>query len=181
MNKRALKGLLVKIVELRKDLIDLSKETYLLFRAFEKESEEFSNPEEIVADKQYEIKDYIKHLAAIEIMVNNIISNGTGQGRQKGSRSFRMGELEALIVSWARSYRRLTGQCPLRSVDGEDLYGHFVDHIFILAHAIDLHVTKVQVTEAINRIKRSPDCPPDLFSEEVQTQQEKYAHFVNQK
>lgn len=174
INKRSLDKLVNKIVELKDDLNNLSKETHLLYRAFEKEDDALTQ-QEVVEDKQLELKIHISHLAAMETMVNNIITNGTGQGRQKGSRSFRLGELEALIVSGARSYRKETGLCPgvSRRADGE-AFGPFIDYIMILAKNNGIPVTTQQIADAIKRLKRTPDCPNDLFAKEVKSPQQLY-------
>lgn len=178
MNKRKLDGLLAKIGELRAELGDLSQETYLLFRAFEKEDYALT-PQEIVEDKQSEIKIHINHLAAIEIMVNNIITDGTGQGRQRGSRSFRMGELEVLIISGARRYRKETGLPPgvSRNAEGK-ASGPFIDYMMKLAKSEGIPVTTQQMADAIKRLKRSPGCPNDLFAKEVKSPQQRYKHIV---
>ena len=182
-NKKSLKILLDKIAELREDLVDLREETWVLFKAFAEESKEFWHPEEIVEEKQDEINDHINHLASLEIMVNNIVNDGTGQGRLVGSRSFRMGELEVLIVSGCRSYRKETGKPPgiSRSADSYEAYGRFLDYMSGLAEAAGLHVTTTQIADAIKRLKRLPDCPKDLFCQEVQTQEQIFASFVTVK
>lgn len=121
-------------------------------------------------------------LTALGIILQQIVNKGTGPGRSRGIKSAHTRELIRLIVKEARNWRKLTGTTPgvSRSTDGKRVYGPFLRHIITVAAKRGWVVTASQIDDVIKLIKRSPDCPTDLFSYEARTQSVIYSAFLAQ-
>lgn len=122
----------------------------------------------------------IATLAALEDLLKYTVQMGTGPGRHRGSREANTRNRIDLIVMEARTSRKESGRHPgvSRTPDGKRVYGKFLRRIASAAQAIDWIPTATQIDDKIKLIKRSPDCPSELFSEGYETPESKYSAFL---